>query len=383
MSKLLAQGGFGCIYYPGINCNSKPTSDKFVSKIQKRNQTSENEINIGEEIQTLENHKKYFRTQVDSCPINISSIDKKLLKNCKPIDPKENIPFISMKFVYLKNPDFFKFLYDNKKDAKYKIAFAIESYLHLLTAFDMLIQKQIVQFDLKNENILYDDKQHLVLISDFGISIDMKNLSHENMYTCFYVYAPEYYIWSFDIHLLCLLLHNNDPKITLSHIEDAAVRFVSSNPCFSLFSSEFTKIYLTKCVQFGKKYIDKAGEKTRDNKIKELLKGYSTWDNYAVSALYLRILSNFYGKNIPRSTFLIEFSQLLLQNLSPDPEERLSYEDTIHSFKQIQSKLTEPEDITPSLNHSYDYDTVMLESKRQTEVLKTIKIEGKNKKNKS
>ena len=47
MSKLLAQGGFGCIYYPGINCNSKPTSDKFVSKIQKRNQTSENEINIG------------------------------------------------------------------------------------------------------------------------------------------------------------------------------------------------------------------------------------------------------------------------------------------------------------------------------------------------
>jgi hypothetical protein len=179
------------------------------------------------------------------------------------------------------------------------------------------------------------------------------------------------------VHLLCLLLHNNDPKITLSHIEDAAVRFVSSNPCFSLFSSDFTKLYLTKCVQFGKKYVDKAGEKTRDNKIKELLKGYSTWDNYAVSALYLRILSNFYGKNIPRSTFLIEFSQLLLQNLSPDPEERLSYEDTIHSFKEIQSKLTEPEDITPSLNQSYDYDKVMLESKRQTEVLKTIKIEGK------
>ena len=89
------------------------------------------------------------------------------------------------------------------------------------------------------------------------------------------------------------------------------------------------------------------------------------------------MIYNFYNKNIPRSTFLIEFSQLLLQNLSPDPEERLSYEDTIYSFKQIQSKLTDPQDITPSLNHSYDYDKVILESKQQTEILKTIKMDGK------
>ena len=51
MSKLLAQGGFGCIYYPGINCDGKSIKEeyKIVSKLQKKNYTSDNEIKIGEE----------------------------------------------------------------------------------------------------------------------------------------------------------------------------------------------------------------------------------------------------------------------------------------------------------------------------------------------
>ena len=36
-SKLLSQGGFGCIYYPGLKCNGKPQNNKnVVSKLQKK-----------------------------------------------------------------------------------------------------------------------------------------------------------------------------------------------------------------------------------------------------------------------------------------------------------------------------------------------------------
>ena len=36
MSKLLSQGGFGCIYYPGLKCNGKSEYNKnVVSKLQK------------------------------------------------------------------------------------------------------------------------------------------------------------------------------------------------------------------------------------------------------------------------------------------------------------------------------------------------------------
>ena len=44
-SKLLSEGGFGCIYYPGISCNGKSLYNKnVVSKLQKNDETSKNEI---------------------------------------------------------------------------------------------------------------------------------------------------------------------------------------------------------------------------------------------------------------------------------------------------------------------------------------------------
>ena len=54
MSKLLSQGGFGCVYYPGIRCkNSKDDDDmnEYVTKLQRNNFNSQNEAAIGLRIQ--------------------------------------------------------------------------------------------------------------------------------------------------------------------------------------------------------------------------------------------------------------------------------------------------------------------------------------------
>ena len=41
MSNLLSQGGFGCVYYPGLKCDNEDdnnnNNDKFVTKLQKKN----------------------------------------------------------------------------------------------------------------------------------------------------------------------------------------------------------------------------------------------------------------------------------------------------------------------------------------------------------
>ena len=35
MSKLLSQGGFGCVFHPGLNCNAQPTNNTAIAtKVQ-------------------------------------------------------------------------------------------------------------------------------------------------------------------------------------------------------------------------------------------------------------------------------------------------------------------------------------------------------------
>ena len=54
MSQLLSQGGFGCVYYPGLDCKGKSLFKKnIVSKLQKKNFNSNNEIYIGKLIKTI------------------------------------------------------------------------------------------------------------------------------------------------------------------------------------------------------------------------------------------------------------------------------------------------------------------------------------------
>ena len=46
--KLLAEGGYGCVFAPGINCDgSVMKTKKYVSKIQRYDTSAKNEILIG------------------------------------------------------------------------------------------------------------------------------------------------------------------------------------------------------------------------------------------------------------------------------------------------------------------------------------------------
>ena len=43
MSNLLSQGGFGCVYYPGIKCNGKTNTNKsIITKLQKNDFNASN-----------------------------------------------------------------------------------------------------------------------------------------------------------------------------------------------------------------------------------------------------------------------------------------------------------------------------------------------------
>ena len=59
--KLLAEGGYGCVFLLGINCDgTSMTSKKYVSKIQRLNNSAKNEIEIGKIIQEINGFNNHF-----------------------------------------------------------------------------------------------------------------------------------------------------------------------------------------------------------------------------------------------------------------------------------------------------------------------------------
>ena len=66
----------------------------------------------------------------------------------------------------------------------------------------MLLSMNIVHYDLKGNNIMFNEINKLPLILDFGLSIKMDELKADNLEKFFYIYAPEYTPWCLEIHYL-------------------------------------------------------------------------------------------------------------------------------------------------------------------------------------
>jgi hypothetical protein len=56
-----------------------------------------------------------------------------------------------------------------------------------------------------------------------------------------------------------------------------------------------------------------------------------TWDQYSLSILFLNILSGLPEKNV----FIQNFRNLLLDNIRPNPQLRLTIRDTLYKFEKL------------------------------------------------
>ena len=117
MSELLSQGGYGCVYHPALTCTGKTTtSKKSVSKLQRKDWAARNEIHIGKLVQKINNYSAFFLPITSACDIKVSSVDDKLVKECRVISKRPDADFILMKMDYLENISFTKFLKSKGED---------------------------------------------------------------------------------------------------------------------------------------------------------------------------------------------------------------------------------------------------------------------------
>lgn len=351
-SDLLSQGGFGCIYYPGIDCSGdKLNNNNYVTKIQVKNYSAENEIYIGNLIKSIENYQNFFLPIINSCPIHANKVKNDVINECEPIQNKDE--FVLMKMKYVKSVSFYDILSDNNIDSKIIIKKMVNSYIHLLKSLNLLQKKQIIHYDLKADNILIEKNSETPIIIDFGISFNMNKVDFNNLNNFFYIYAPDYYLWSIDIHIINFLVNEVDDDnyvVSREVFDEIITDIISHSTQLKMFSDNFKQDYKKKCLLYGDSIINK----TKPDILKLLIKreNYNTWDNFSLSCIFLNYINHAFNNKFPDSTFLTEFSQILCINISPDPKERLSIKDTISKTKVLISniKKNDIDAITKSIN---------------------------------
>ena len=373
ISRVINQGGFGCIFYPSLPCkketkrNSNTNSSEYVSKLVKNNFSSENEIRIGKLIQGIPFYSLYYVPVIQSCTASLAKVNEREIKNCSIISGKSSSTatattatnaaekkakraiddgsnkFILLKMKYVENIKFTKYLL-SIRDKKHILNTLFDTYSYFLFSLEQLMKNGIVHYDFKWDNAVIDLKTGLPVILDFGISIpinllldleqDQQDQDQDDAYEAyrdyFYIYFPEYSLWCIEIHLINYVL-NKHSRITPESLQDTIETYVDSNDAFTILSPEFIDRYKKLCYSTMERFINQS----RKYVIGECLKHWNTWDNYALSISYLQVVKFISSSGFTSNQFLISFSEILMDNIHPDPSRRSDYATTRYKYKSI------------------------------------------------
>jgi len=394
-SKVINQGGFGCIFYPSLACkkertNSEQTND-YVSKLVEKNFSSKNEIEVGEIVKKIPFYSLYYVPILEHCAANLSKVGSKEIKKCNIIDKEEeHVKYILLKMKYLKNIKFTEYLLTNKSK-KHVLNVIFDTYSYFLFSLEQLMSFEIVHFDFKWDNAVIDLKTELPVILDFGISIPIRKLLEydgalnggdedteykEDKYNVFrnyfYTYFPRYSLWPPEVHAICYVLHEHS-RITPESFRQLVDEYVDSNAAFTIFSPEFLEKYKQLCFETMEHLIDKP----RKYVIHECLKFWSTWDNYALSISYFQIIKFISSSGFTSNAFLLSFSKILLGNVHPDPSRRSNYTTSRYEYKSIFYQETSIRDFE-LLVDNFDFERFRSESIKESRRSERVSISEKD-----
>jgi len=370
--QLINQGTYGCIYKPEFSCNNQPINPnpykkKMISKITKNEPRSSlvdgdtQENYLGKIIQTIPQYSSYFAPILNSCPINLGEINNEELQKCQFIQNEKGrtrSPSLSLQSrqkdgtlneiqqkqtpITLDSP-----IYNSNTirfvgkqsiyDVLYRSSFPkiLSCHIHLLKALTLLqtIDDPIIHYDLKENNIIFDETYSVPIIIDFGISFQSSKLKNINK-DVFYVHYDKYPPWCIEIVILSYIVHNInlDNSITnkdISDLKTVCSNFVKQNP---VLKTGFDSNELLEFENSLLSFIDSFVSKSWKDLTQSLVAKYLTWDNYSICVIFYDILIN-YDTNSIEHPFVIVYKDIIKNIiLSPPSSPRLLPSETQELF---------------------------------------------------
>lgn len=347
--EIINKGAYGCIYNPSLQCSADKKKHsirtKKINKIQIYNEYAINEKNIGAIIHSIPNHNERFLPLIMNKKNECSKLKVKQFKNgtlqdctiLKNSKPKTEIMLLEGEYLENSIPlgDYMMSI-EKPSELYYRYTHA---FFYLTESIMILLKHNIVHFDLRNPNILYDSLQNVPIILDFGISFQTKDLL-QDYERIFIGYDPSYYIYPPEVLLIShfIFMNNSDDIMISVH---TVLKDIQTNKLYTFFSSEIKQAYIHELEQFFVKFGENPGLKSksrsdiiqwilRDIKKKKL---YGTWDVYILSAFMLRIIAS--ETEPKRNKYQEELFLLCCSSLHPNPRKRPDLKDVQIHCNQI------------------------------------------------
>ena len=221
------------------------------------------------------------------------------------------------------------------------ILFLTDFYRRLLVSIDLLVASGIVHNNIGFKSIVVDTNPETPILTNFRFGIDTSSSSHLKQF--FIQYAPERLQWPLEIHLLCYLQTNKLEGLSFHNIETVVKSVIGHNHYLKTFGQKIVDEYLESGLAYFSRYINKSLEWI----VTDVTKYAVTWDNYALSICYLKIVIDLYYNNgsnskgnNKKSKFLIQFMRLLVGNIHSNPLKRLSIKDTTNKFEILMEECS-------------------------------------------
>tara|TARA_B100000282_G_scaffold265014_1_gene215910 strand:+ start:748 stop:2031 length:1284 start_codon:yes stop_codon:yes gene_type:complete len=367
--KLISQGTYGCIFKKGLTCNGMIDETETISKIQEKNETSENEITMGKKIMDIPNYDEHFAPIIESCEVDISNFESTELNKCNFIKNYKNknqplifqmnrIPYVGKK--HLNN--YFLQLLENKKYVEKFSGEFVNTFLEITNKYRILNEEHnIIHMDVKANNIMINEKKNPMII-DFGLSFDKKELLEDktNLELVFFADEPYYAFWCFDIYVINFAIETIllDPKtkeikdlpVNLEQIKDCTNIYFEKNIGIAHILTEEEKNTMKENHFNYLKKICNLNNETEINNvmwkqiINILIENANTWDMYGLSMCYSEFFKSLMLKECEENIqYLCNFKELLKRNIMSSPDARATPTKIIESLNKNMQQVKKSE----------------------------------------
>lgn len=308
-----------------------------------------NELTNVKKIKNIPSHKSYYYVYETSSELKIAELDEDIdsVSSGREIKSDETVlfKFEDRELIYLKT-----YLKALSSSTKY-IFTIIDFYKRLLRSVHLLVEQQIIHNHINFETIVVDKRNEMPLLTNLSFSIDLSNKDIDKYIKHFFIeYDPSYLEWPLEFHILSYLITNKltSPENSISNynIETIVCNVIEANTILKTFGDKVFSSYKQEALEYFKKYVNQ----TYDYILADILQYSNTWDNYALSIMFLRILIGIHRTIGKQNKFIIMFMKLLVCNIHLNPLKRLSIDSTTNKFDSILDSL-EPKDYKEVLDN--------------------------------